>query len=836
MMKKLYLLLVIWMLLGSLIALPAEYTRSGNPKLYKELKSKADKNIKTLPSEARHSYQKLFKEHQDILMAYLLAYESNVNLAAAAPETVASNYQAVAQLLDKEKFSYSPEFFLSYIARQSVSDEAIVPYRQALLEDGLQEVWDNNPVLLDRFRATTLWCVSRLQFQQTSGRDQTPLDITQRSLTGRCEEMQILLVAAARTVGLPSRPASTPWWAHMDNNHAWAEVFLDGAWHYTGDMDAAWFPDQTWFSGMIDKTVMILADGSLAAENDEVLSKGTYETLINSTRNYAKERTRMLKLKVLKPDGKPAAKATVIPMVFNWGSLRALAYLATDDQGYLEFSCGRGAFYLSLYQSGLQAVQFVPSSEDKELELEVLLSAQLPGRESQIMHYPANPMTWGNPPDSYRDAVKAEKQRWTDKNAAFQAQVEEILSPVQDSLAYRVALACKGNWPAFMAFGKQFENIEPEFYEFLLGYDPKFLWQSSSAQFSALYNFYRSQFPHLHGSEEENVLLSPTVFYEEIPQPWYNEQGEAQLYPAEFGVDGSSASEKVNKAIALLHKKHKIKSRKALSGLLPLQLATKQKYLTNYQFRILACSMLRANGIPADYSRMPDLITVFVDGDWEYYHVVKRRWEDRSTGDEGQELLLKVKLQDEQGIPIRASEEQMNLCRYVEGTFYPLVNRFEYLGQGWHQVRFKAQDAFLHFGYRISDSDTGFHQIPISATSQDTLIIEITAGKYPRTWLEADPQILAMLDEKILSSQELILIGNFDQENSLRTAEKLKAANAEFLWLGYQQSATPPANYRLLPAWSEAIQRDSHNAMRCITLLKKDGAWQMFEGLWDRLP
>ena len=53
-----------------------------------------------------------------------------------------------------------------------------------------------------------------------------PLDVANKSLYGRCEEWQILLVSIARTLGLPARPASTPWWAHQDDNHAWAEFLL----------------------------------------------------------------------------------------------------------------------------------------------------------------------------------------------------------------------------------------------------------------------------------------------------------------------------------------------------------------------------------------------------------------------------------------------------------------------------------------------------------------------------------------------------------------------------------------------------------------------------------
>ncbi len=834
-MKKLYLTVSLLIMLGTLLALPLAYTATGNPALYKKLNRKAQNNLKTLPQTTLQSYQKLYKEHQDILMAYLLAYESNVNLAAASPETVLSNYHAVETLLGKEIFSYSPEFFLSYIAKQTVSDEALTPYRQAMLNDGLQEVLDSYPNPLDRFRATALWCVSRLQFQQTSGRDQSPLDITQRSLIGRCEEMQILFVAAARTVGLPSRPASTPWWAHMDNNHAWAEVWLDGAWHYTGDMDAAWFPDQTWFSGMIDKTVMILADGSLAAENDEILSTGTYDTLINSTRNYAKDRTRKLKLKVKKPNGKPAAGATVIPMVFNWGSLRALSYLTTDEKGYLEFSCGRGAFYLSIYHKGLQTQEFISSNDEQELHIEATLEDGLLRPAAMQFQYPGNPMTWDKQPEAYQSAVKAEKQLWNDKNDAFIKLAKENITPAADSLTLAVAYACKGNWPAFAKFLKHYRSIDPDFCMLLLESDPKFLWQANADQFRALYSFYIQQKPSLHGAEEDQVLLSPTVFFEELSQPWIDEKGNAWLYPQEYLVAEGNSTEKVARLMTLLHKKHKLKPRKALSGLLPLHLAVAQKHLNNYQFKILACSMLRANGIPADYTRLPDLITIYLDGDWEYYNVVKSKWEDRSESDDGKEALLKLRITDDLGIPVHATEEQLNLCRNVEGTFYPLVNRFEYLGNGWHQTRFKAQDAYLHFGYRVSDSDTRFTQHVIAA-KDDSLVLNITATSYPRKWQQADPQILAVLDEDSIKQHEVILIGNYDQENSRRIADKLQSSGTPFLWLGYENSPTQLDSYRYSPAWAEIVAQDSRSAFRSITLLQKDGGWQMFEGLWDKLP
>jgi len=833
--KKLIIILVLLLLASISIALPTGLSQKGNPALYKQLETKAKANLKKLPTTHKEAYAKLLRQHKDVLMAYLLAWESDANLAYANPEDVLSNYNAIADLLAKEGLRYEPEFFLSYIARQSVSDEAITAYRKALLEDGLQEVINATNNNLDRFRATTLWCVSRLQFQQTSGRDQSPLDITQKSLIGRCEEMQILLVAAARTVGLPSRPASTPWWAHMDNNHAWAEIFLDGAWHYTGDMDSAWFPDQTWFSGMIDKTVLILADGSLAAETDEILSTGKYDTVINSTRNYARERSRLMKLNIVDEQGKPVQAAKVIPMVFNWGSLRALCVLESDKEGKVQFTVGRGAFFISVFKDGQRTLRYVPSNQEEQVEINITLQDKEFADYTYLLDYPANPMQWDNQPEAYRNAVQIEKKLWQEKAKAFETEATKP-GALADSLCYDVAKACRGNNPAFWSFVKKTETVNPDFLEFLLIGDPKFLWQASSQQFEALYENWL-WFPE--DNFEEEVMLSmysPTVFYEELPRPVEYAKGKAQLYPKALRIDGTVSREDVISTLKKLKKKHKINADKALSGLISLDIALRQKYLSQVQFRILACGILHANGYPTEFSRIPGLISVFVDGDWQYLNVNKLIWEDQGIKQEAKTFLLSLQINDDKGIPVKVADEQLSLCRYVDGIFYPLNNRFEYMGSGNYKGVFPAAEAYLQCGYRISDKQTSFTFVPVYPAAGDSLFLNLTAANYPRTWGGADEDILALLDEDTLNKYQLILIGNADQENSRRIADKLKEQGKSFLWLGYAASTSVGENYAVHPAWQKMVNENAHNALRTITLRKIEGAWQMFDGLWDKMP
>ncbi|MDD4310201.1 MAG: hypothetical protein PHO32_07455, partial [Candidatus Cloacimonetes bacterium] len=157
-------------------------------------------------------------------------------------------------------------------------------------------------------------------------------------------------------------------------------------------------------------------------------------------------------------------------------------------------------------------------------------------------------------------------------------------------------------------------------------------------------------------------------------------------------------------------------------------------------------------------------------------------------------------------------------------------------GKGMHQGSYSRQDCYLQFGYRISESQTGFHLQPIKAEMADSTTVRFVAKNYPRTWNPATEDILAMVGADILNANTAIIIGNYDQENSKRLADKLLESNTEFLWLGYQNSATAPENYLVHPVWVNWVAEDSHNVMRSITLIKNSGEWQMYEGLWEKLP
>ncbi|MBP7205997.1 MAG: transglutaminase domain-containing protein [Candidatus Cloacimonetes bacterium] len=827
-------------LCASLLALPPAFTKKGNPDLYKTMHGKALDNLTKLDSQHKKGYRSLLKEQDDILMAYLLAYESDSNLQMADPADILSNYLHVRSLLNTRGTQLVPEFFLSYVARQTVSDERIEAYREALLKDGLRDILASSADELDLYRKVSQWCVGRLKFQPTSGRDQSPLDITQKSLVGRCEEMQILFVAAARTVGLPARPASTPWWPHQDNNHAWAEVWLEGAWHYTGDMDAAYYPDQTWFSGLIDKTVLILADGSLPSAGDEVLVRGKYDCVINSIRNYAGERTRSLTIQTTDEQGFPLPNTSVGVMVVNWAALRPLIWIKTDSEGKFTLSVGRGAFYLAAEKEGKRALELVPSGDSTLISCELTLkSGPLADRDDRLV-YPSNPFEWKQAPEAWNEGVKREKERW---NAVDQGWAG-IAATQADSLSAGFVQAARGNYAQALEFLRRY----PQPYEWFMqdclnegsGFmDPKFLWQASADQIEAVYQDYLFFEMEDMGSEELSILSFPSVRYEELPLTMNEGGGIPGFYPSSFFQQGDTRFERLNQAARWLRRNYKINPDKALSGMPPLHIIFRQKYLNQSQYKQLAVSLAKANGIPAEYTYRNNLINVqFDDGSYGYYDL-ETCAPEADPAEEEAFTNLTVFVSDESGAPLYPNASAVLILSDLRAGDYSWLEGYsgEDKGNGVQSFRAPKGEYYLSANYRISDSQTAFQTKHLDLSQADSLSVEIFLKDYPRGWNNGVYYLIPdLLTEADTTGFGIFLIGNHDQENSIRLAEKLRALGQKFLWVGYEPAPQPIENYVVSPLWTQWVAEDQRNRVRTITLTLKNGKWDSYEGLWERLP
>ncbi|MDZ4122167.1 MAG: transglutaminase domain-containing protein, partial [Candidatus Cloacimonadaceae bacterium] len=670
-----------------------------------------------------------------------------------------------------------------------------------------------------------------------SGRDQSPLDITQKTLLGRCEEMQILFVAACRTVGLPSRPASTPFWAHTDNNHAWAEVFLDGAWHYTGDMDNAYHPDQTWFSGLIDKTVLILADGSLPSVSDEVLVRGKYDSVINSTPNYTRERNRSIELSFIDEDGNSIPEVSIGVMVYNWSSLRPISYLKSDDKGSLTFSVGVGAFYLLAWKDSLVALQEIPAGSTEHRKVEIVLGKHLKA-SNVILDYPANHVEWLESPQSYKDEVSRIRGIWQKRVEDF-AYSKTAIS--RDSLYLQVWQRCRNNKHAFDNF-LQTNKLNPAkiqpFMQYLNTMDEKFLWQADQDQFSDLYHFYILVEKRLKGlgNREINSILSPSVHYEELPRPFYKGK-KPNLYPGYFFVKGKNDLQRLQNVINMLHKRYSIDNPEAMPGLLRLDITANQDILNAHQFKTLACSALRANGFAAEYTRIPNVVNIYFQDKWQYFDLDKREFRDQPKDGDAEQITVKLHTLDENQNPINIDESNLLLSFYQQGGLYHYNTQFAYQDAGMYEVQLPAGTYLLQTGYRISDSQTWYLLLPFDVFSGSTeMALEIVTTKYPVQWKNIDSHLNAVVLELEKLDYEFAILGTYHQENTMRIAEELSKRARSFVIMGSEVLEKTGHPYLYSGAWTQ-LRRDAAHSATTITLRRtEEGKWQMYEGLWYQLP
>lgn len=185
------------------------------------------------------------------------------------------------------------------------------------------------------------WCHEHVTYRPSDARTSSPL-ATLRTSTGRCGEESTLTVAALRTVGIPARQVYTPRWAHTDDNHAWVEVWVDGAWHFLGACEPAPELDIAWFNEPVTRGVLMTTTVTGPYKGEEqVLKQYPLQTTINVTANYAPT-SRVTVQVVDGTTGKPVSGALVRFGLYNYAELYPLYTTRSDARGRASLESGRG--------------------------------------------------------------------------------------------------------------------------------------------------------------------------------------------------------------------------------------------------------------------------------------------------------------------------------------------------------------------------------------------------------------------------------------------------------------------------------------------------------------
>lgn len=822
-MKKLIGLLILFGIWGAM-ALSA--LNLDNPKLYQKLKKSALSNIAPLPKEQQKTYKALLKKYPDVLMAFLLSSEENSKLLQANPQDIESHYLYVKKDAQACKENYSLPFYLSYIAKITVSDEPITNYRAVMESLGIGKITQENPDTYVRAREVNLWASKYTQFRPTSGRDQSPLSVINESNLGRCEEGQIFFISAARAAGIPARPASAPWWPHIDNNHAWAEVFAQGQWQYTGE--AEYDLRRAWFTGLINKAIMVIAEGAYPDSSEEVLTGDRYTSYINSTCNYANSEnaSRKIHVTVLDANNKPATNAYLSVMVYNWGMLRPLMQFQLDKEGKKDFTIGSGACFIMAARDSLFDYSYIPMSI-KGQEITLYLTKKTFEPLCLNLEYP-KPMdiTWTVPPE-----YEAQRKECYDQYKANVALYMEKTYAGLDSLAQQVTLRCRNNQATFLSF---YNSAKPDstFLNFLMATDEKTLWQADRSLFFMMYENWQwvvKNTPTL-ARDLQYTLVDPVIYFEELStKPLKSELYQWRSLPL---------GERYTAIGKYLQKHYKIKPNKAIAGLYPSAYAQEQQYLTNYEYRVLSCSIYRVNGIPAQYVRMPNRVLLYDQTEWKFFDLERCQFMNKEVKSDS--VSVQFTFTDDENQILQLKNNRPTVSLYGDGNFFENDLQLDADSLGHFTGYLRPGNYQIQVGYRQSQELTRYYLFPVTIKANKPIIETYCLKGYPRAWVSAQAPYTELISKLPLPTKNtVLLIGDYKREMIQRTAEQIKKTKGtrDLIWLGSAEEKDV-ADYQVSPIYTEFLNQHKDSENKIITLYYdvKSQTWMMYEGLWQILP
>lgn len=325
------------------------------------------------------------------------------------------------------------ELFLHYVLYHRVNSEAIEDCRSFFygqLHPRLQGLTAKEAAL-----EVNYWCAENGCYCSSDDRTISPMTMY-LSGKGRCGEESVFAVTAFRSVGIPARQIYTPRWGHCDDNHAWVEVYVHGAWHFLGACEPEEVLDKGWFSRASSRALLVHSlTFSGYGIHDEVIGCEGQAVYHNHTSFYAKTRT--LDILVQDEHKNPVPHALVSVEILNMAEYSSAASLRTDEQGRARITLGLGDVRLHAEKDGLwtEQILFAEHSGAAVLCLPALLP-QIPHGDD---HSPETAYTLKAPkacalhPVSLADRQKQKNRRRLDKARALRD--ERIHGYFQEALA-----------------------------------------------------------------------------------------------------------------------------------------------------------------------------------------------------------------------------------------------------------------------------------------------------------------------------------------------------------------------------------------------------------------
>jgi hypothetical protein len=339
-----------------------------------------DENVQSM-GENKQTFIDAFKQldsnEKKKAAVFLVAYMPLVDLASMTTTAFVHNidYAFKARAEFPWCKEYNDDMFYHYVLPYRVSQEPIEDFRPFFYEQ-LKNRLKNATNLAQAAVDVNKYADEMIDYKPTQSRDQGPFE-TLKSGYGRCEEMMIFYIDAARSVGIPARQAWTPYWAHCDDNHAWTEVWAIGKWGYLGACEYASSLNQAWFSNPAQRAALVMSV-PFGLPDRETCKEEIYRyeekipdkyAVINSITTYAEPGK--LEITVTDRNGDPIADANVFIYVFNYGALRPIARLTADKMGFTKITIGEGRYFVSGGNESMGGGQLVNIKKKKTTKVTI---------------------------------------------------------------------------------------------------------------------------------------------------------------------------------------------------------------------------------------------------------------------------------------------------------------------------------------------------------------------------------------------------------------------------------------------------------------------------------
>ncbi|MDP8315113.1 MAG: transglutaminase-like domain-containing protein [Candidatus Celaenobacter antarcticus] len=296
---------------------------------------------------------------------FLLENCSNNDLSVLTEDYLMTNIEFAIKAKKFKYANYSEDIFRHFVLPHRVSQEPLEDWREKFYTE-LKPLVENVEDIKEAAILVNLWALEQITFKQTSGRDQAPLTTIKRGI-GRCEEMMILYIAAARSVGIPTRTASVPFWNFTNNNHAWVEIWTPDGWKYTGGAEPANSLNKAWFTKTSQRATLITSRAFGNYESKNTIKRKDNVTTISSIEYYTD--FEYVQIKVKDEENKLVTDANVVLYAASYGGLFPITELKSDENGLVKIPLGKGTVFVTAFKDDKLGYSILNTMENNSLEI-----------------------------------------------------------------------------------------------------------------------------------------------------------------------------------------------------------------------------------------------------------------------------------------------------------------------------------------------------------------------------------------------------------------------------------------------------------------------------------